>query len=128
MSKPATKSMKPHTVDAYLAAQPAAVRAVLTKIRAAIRSALPAAEETISYAIPAYRNSERTVLYFAGWKQHVALYPASEALLNDFADELSGRVVSKGTIRFDLDAPVPIALIKKIAKRRAEEVAAKARG
>jgi uncharacterized protein YdhG (YjbR/CyaY superfamily) len=112
------------TVDAYLAVQPPATRAVLERVRAAIRKAVPAAHECISYQIPAYKLPGGTVIYFAGWKTHFSLYPASASLVEAFADELAGRIVSKGTIRFPLDEKVPVGLIGRIAKLRAQEVRA----
>jgi uncharacterized protein YdhG (YjbR/CyaY superfamily) len=114
------------SVDAYIAAQPEAVRGLLERVRAAIRKAVPGAEEVISYRIPAYRLPAGPVLYFAGWKAHFSLYPASERLVSAFKDELAGFEISKGTIRFPLDAPVPPKLIARIARFRAEEVAERA--
>jgi uncharacterized protein YdhG (YjbR/CyaY superfamily) len=112
------------TVDAYLSAQPPARRAVLEQVRAAIRKAVPTAEECISYQIPTYTLPGGTVIHFAGWKAHFSLYPASARIVEAFADELAARIVSKGTIRFPLDEKVPVGLIGRIAKLRAQEVRA----
>lgn len=113
------------SVDEYLATLPAEVQAVLRRVRAAIRKALPDAEEVISYQIPAYKLHGGTVLYFAGWKEHFSLYPASAALVAAFADELAPFVVSKGTIRFPLSQPVPVKLVERMAKFRGEEARAR---
>jgi uncharacterized protein YdhG (YjbR/CyaY superfamily) len=67
------------------------------------------------------------VLYFAGWKQHYSLYPASEQLVAAFTNELAPYLVHKGTIRFPLAQPVPIQLLERIAKFRVKEVATRAR-
>ncbi len=109
------------SVDEYLATQPAAVRAVLERVRRAIHKALPDAEEGISYQIPAYRLHGGVVLYFAGWKKHVSIYPASPELAAAFAKELEPYELSKGTIRFPLAKPVPSELIGRIARFRAQE-------
>src|SRR5689334_6796235 len=90
------------SVDAYFAAQPEATRAALALVRGAIRKALPGAEEAISYQIPTFKLEGRPVIYFAGWKQHHSLYPASAALVEAFANELAPYEISKGTIRFPL--------------------------
>ncbi len=113
------------SIDDYLAAQPIAARRILEQVRAAIGAALPEAEERISYQIPAYRGSGGTFLYFAGWKAHYSLYPASAALVAAFAEELRPYQISKGTIRFPYDAPVPVTLIAALARFRAEEAARK---
>ena len=63
------------------------------------------------------------MLYFAGWKQHYSLYPATERVVAAFKDELAPYEVKKGTIRFPLFRPVPVKLIGRITKFRAEEVA-----
>jgi uncharacterized protein YdhG (YjbR/CyaY superfamily) len=111
------------SVTDYIAAQPAAARPLLKRVRSAIRRALPSAEEVISYKIPAYRLQGKTVLFFAGWKAHYSLYPASVALAARFKDDLAPYKVNKGTIRFPLSQPVPVKLIERIAKFRAKEVA-----
>lgn len=115
------------SVDQYLATKPEDVQAILQRVRSTIRKAVPGAEEVISYQIPAYKVQGDTVLFFAGWKQHFSLYPASDALVEKFGDELAAYKVSKGTIRIPLDQPVPITLIGRIAKFRAQEVAAQAK-
>ena len=61
------------------------------------------------------------MLYFAGWKQHYSLYPAGERLVSAFKNQLVSYKVSKGTIRFPLLQPVPVKLIERIAKIRADE-------
>jgi uncharacterized protein YdhG (YjbR/CyaY superfamily) len=110
------------TVDAYLAAQPEGARSVLSRVRSVIRKAVPRAEETISYNIPAYQLSGRTVIFFAGWKKHYAIYPASHGVLAKFKKELAAYEVNdKGTIRFPLTEKVPATLIGGIAKLRARE-------
>lgn len=111
------------SVDEYLATQPAAVRSVLERVRSTIRKAVPEAEEMISYKIPAYKLHAAPVLYFAGWKQHYSLYPATKRVVSAFKEELASYEVSKGTIRFPLSQPVPVTLIGRIAKFRAKEVA-----
>ncbi len=112
------------SVDEYIASQPRAVRGLLDRVRSAIRQALPGAEEVISYQIPAYKLQGRAVIYFAGWKQHFSLYPATRQVVAAFKDELTPyEVNNKGTIRFPLSVPVPTKLIGRIAKFRAKEAA-----
>jgi uncharacterized protein YdhG (YjbR/CyaY superfamily) len=118
----------PASIDDYIAAQPEAVQPVLAKVRAAIRKALPQAEELLSYNMPTYKADGKPVLYFAGWKRHYSLYPATRGVQEAFSTELRPYEVSKGTIRLPLDEPVPVRLIGRIAKFRAGEVAARAVG
>jgi uncharacterized protein YdhG (YjbR/CyaY superfamily) len=111
------------SVDEYIASQPEAVQGILGRVRNTIRKAVPQALEAISYQIPTYKLHNRAVLYFAGWKRHYSLYPATECVVAAFQGELALYEVSKGTIRFPLSQPVPVKLIGRIAKLRAKEVA-----
>jgi uncharacterized protein YdhG (YjbR/CyaY superfamily) len=115
------------SVDEYIATFPVGVRAILQRVRGTIRKALPGAEEMISYQIPTYRRHGGDVVYFAGWKQHYSLYPATGHLVAVFKDDLAPYEVSKGTIRFPLSEPVPVKLIERIAKFLAKEAAERAR-
>lgn len=116
------------SVDEYLATYPEEVQAILQRVRSTIRKALPEAEEVISYQIPAYKLDGGTVLYFAGWKRHYSLYPATDRLVEAFKEGLAPYEVNeKGTIRFPLSRPVPMKLIGRIAKFRAKEAAEDAR-
>ncbi len=114
-----------HSVDDYLAVQPAAVKSILEQVRSTIRKAIPQAEEAIAYNIPAYKLQGEPVLYFAGWKKYLSLYPATATTLAEFKDELAGCVINKSTIRISYAQPLPLKLIARIAKFRAREVAAK---
>ena len=112
------------SVDQYIAAQPATVQPALRRLRGILRKAVPRAEEVISYQIPTYKLHGGYVVYFAGWKQHYSLYPASAHLVAAFEKDLAPYEVNKGTIRFPLSEPVPVKLIAGIAKflaREAEE-------
>lgn len=115
------------SVDEYIASRPAVVQAALQRVRGAIRKAMPDAEEVISYQMPAYRLGGGVAIYFAGWKEHYSLYPTTAPLLAAFPDELARYEVSKGTIRFPLDEPVPVKLIERIARFRAQEALARQR-
>jgi uncharacterized protein YdhG (YjbR/CyaY superfamily) len=115
------------SVDDYIATKPETVQAILERVRGTIRNAVPRAQEVISYQIPAYKLDGGTVIYFAGWKEHYSLYPASDRLVKAFKSDLAPYKISKGTIRFPLDEPVPAKLIADIAKFRAKETSERAR-
>ena len=118
------------SVDEYIATQPEGARAILQRVRRTLRKALPGAEEVISYQIPAYKLHGARVLYFAGWKEHYSLYPATDQLVAALKGALAPYKVSKGTLRFPLSDPIPVKLIERIAKLRAKEASerAKAKG
>jgi uncharacterized protein YdhG (YjbR/CyaY superfamily) len=113
-------------VDRYIASRPEATRRALERVRRTLHEVLPAAEEVISYQMPALRLHGRIVLHFAGWTSHCALYPGAR-IVETLKKELRPYGISKGTIRFPLSAPAPAALVARIARLRAKEVAARER-
>jgi uncharacterized protein YdhG (YjbR/CyaY superfamily) len=115
------------SVDEYIATHPADLQAILQRVRSTIRKAVPGAEEVISYQIPTYRLHGGYVVYFAGWKEHYSLYPATAHLVAALKDDLAPYEVGKGTIRFPLSQPVPVKLIGRIAKFLAKEAAERAK-
>jgi uncharacterized protein YdhG (YjbR/CyaY superfamily) len=119
------EKVRARTIDEYIAMQPAAAQIVLERVRSAIAKAVPDAEECISYQIPAFKLHSRVLLYFAGWKEHYSVYPASDEMVAAFDGQLGAYRVSKGTLRFPLSGPVPTKLIGRIAKFRAEEIVAR---
>ncbi len=108
------------TVDEYIAAQPASTQKALQRVRTAIRKAVPSADEVIAYNMPAYKLGARSLLQFAAWKEHYALYLGTKPIVAALKDELRECEVDKGTIRFAFADPVPEKLIGRIAKLRAD--------
>ena len=117
---PTTKAT---TIDEYLAALPADKRAALQFVRRAIKAAAPRAEECISYGIPAFRLDGKLLVHFGAAARHCAFYPG--AVVESFRDELRGYDTSKGTIRFQPDAPLPAALVRKLVLAQAARRAAR---
>ena len=108
------------TVDEYISLQPKNIKTLLQQIRKTIKEAAPDAEELISYNMPGYKLKGMLV-YFAAWKEHIGFYGASSTLVEKFKKELSAYEISKGTIKFPFDKPLPLTLITKIVKYRAKE-------
>jgi uncharacterized protein YdhG (YjbR/CyaY superfamily) len=101
------------TIDEYTAPFPGEVQAVLEKVRQAIHHAAPEARETMSYGMPTFDLNGKHLVFFAGWKQHISLYPlpaGDEA----FQQELSRYKRAKGSIQFPLDKPIPYDLVEQI--------------
>ncbi len=109
------------TVDDYLASLSPEQRAGLQTLRERLRKALPSGEERMSYKIPAIEVDGRVLVSFGAAKQHSALYVMSTTVLPGLGDALEGYDVQGGTLRFPIDRPPPIALLKKLMKARLAE-------
>jgi uncharacterized protein YdhG (YjbR/CyaY superfamily) len=108
------------TVDEYIGSFPEEVRSRLELVREIARDVLPAGGERISYAIPAVTSGGRDVVYFSGWKRHVAVYPVpegDEALARDLDPYRAG----KGTLQFRHDQELPADLLRRVITALAEQ-------
>lgn len=117
----ARRKSAPKNVDEYLAGVPEPARSTLKRIRAAIRPAVPPeATETISYRIPAFKYKGMLV-WFAAFANHCSLFPTA-SVIEAFKDDLKGFPISKGTIHFPTDKPLPTALVQKLVRARVARV------
>jgi uncharacterized protein YdhG (YjbR/CyaY superfamily) len=112
---------KPTTIDEYLATVKPEQRTALQKLRRTIHATAPKAEECISYGIPAFRLNGRSLVFFGAWANHCSFYPGSSKTLKNFRSDLKDFGITKGTIRFSPDNPLPPALVKKLVKARIAE-------
>jgi uncharacterized protein YdhG (YjbR/CyaY superfamily) len=115
---------KPQTIDEYLATAKPDQRRTLAKLRKTIHAVAPKVEECISYGIPAFRLNGRSLVYFGAWANHCSFYPGSSTTLKKFRADLKGFQITKGTIRFSPNEPLPISLVKKLLKARIAEKSA----
>ena len=93
-------------------------RTTLQSVRTAILSACPKATiEALSYGIPTFKHNG-SICAIAAFKDHCSLFPMSYFVIDKFRPELSRFEVSKGTVRFPIDKPLPSSLLKKIVKSR----------
>jgi uncharacterized protein YdhG (YjbR/CyaY superfamily) len=113
------------SVDGYLAALPADQRAALERLRKTLHVVIPRARECISYGLPALRLDGTVLVWFGASAKHCAFYPGG--VVDEFADELEPYGTSKGTVRFQPDTPLPVALIRKLVKARLARTAARSR-
>ena len=114
---------KASTIDEYLAALSDDKRAALERLRKTIRAALPRAEECISYQLPAFRLDGRVLVWFGAAANHCSFFPGG--IVEAFKDQLSDYEISKGTIRFQPDKPLPATLVRRLLKARIEADAAR---
>ena len=108
------------TIDEYLAALSDDKRAALENLRKTIKAVARKAEECISYGLPAFRQNGMLVAFGAS-ANHCAFYLMSSSTVEAHAHELKGYDTSKGTIRFQAEKPLPVALVRMLVKARIAE-------
>ena len=119
-------SKKVENIDDYISDFPGETQKYLNEIRELIRKLAPDSVESISYAIPTFSLNEKYLVYFAGFKNHIGLYPTPVGM-EAFKEELSNYKTGKGSVQFPLNKPLPIALITKIVKYQIEQNELKAK-
>jgi uncharacterized protein YdhG (YjbR/CyaY superfamily) len=120
------KTAAPASIDDYIAGQASAVQPILRRIRAIAREVAPDAEESISYRMPAFMQGG-ALFYFAAFKKHIGIYPpvrGDAGLLQALAPYRG----PKGNLSFPLAEAMPYELIRRVARQRVKENAAKALG
>ncbi|MFX1479425.1 MAG: iron chaperone [Promethearchaeota archaeon] len=110
---------KTQTIDDYISKFPENIQEILIKLRKIISKTAPEVKEAMSYQIPTFKLNGNLV-HFAAYKNHIGFYPTPSAI-EAFKDELSPYEISKGSIRFPLNKPIPYDLVKKIVEFRVKE-------
>lgn len=106
-------------IDDYLVPFEGTTRARLDEVLALLREELAGADEVISYAIPTFDLNGRHAVHFAGFQNHVGLYPTPHGI-EAFEAELAAYPQGKGSVQFPHDRPLPVDLIRRIARYQKE--------
>jgi uncharacterized protein YdhG (YjbR/CyaY superfamily) len=113
----------PLQTQGYLAKLPTNLRAQVLKLRDAIRSAAPEAVESFGYGMPAFALDRKNFIWYGAWKNHLSLYPLSNATRRALGDEVADYDTSgKGTIRFRADKDLPASLVVRLVRARVAEL------
>ncbi len=112
----------PGEVDEYLRGIEEPGRSTLQALRRTILEVVPDAEQVISYRVPAFRVRGETVAGFAAFKNHLSYLPFSGSVLSQLADVLDGYAMTKSSLHFPVDRPLPKALVKKLIAVRLAQV------
>jgi len=108
--------------DEYLATVPEPQRAELERIRQVVRRTVPDAKEGTSYGTPAFRYRQRPLLGFRASKNHLSVFPFSPEAVDAARDELAGFDLSKGTVRFTPEKPIPESALQRLLHDRLREI------
>jgi len=111
-----------NAMDAYLAGLPPAQREALARVRAQVARLAPDAVEGTSYGMPAFLLDGRPLLGFRAAARHLSVFPFSPDAVDGVRDRLDAAAVSKGTIRFTPDAPLPADVLEDLVRARRREL------
>ena len=111
---------KVSSIDEYIAVFPEDVQSILKRVRNTIKAAAPETGEKISYGIPTFTLNGKYLIYFAGWKHHISIYPIPTGD-DAFHQEVAPYVAGKGTLKFPIDKPIPLELITKLVNLKIAE-------
>ncbi|MBP1158103.1 MULTISPECIES: iron chaperone [Rhodococcus] len=106
----------------YLATLDEPERSLLDGIRVRVLELAPDATEGVSYGMPALRYRDKPLLAVRAAATHLSVFPFSAAVVEAVAPELGGYSLSKGTIRFTADRPLPPQVLTRIIALRREEI------
>jgi uncharacterized protein YdhG (YjbR/CyaY superfamily) len=113
------------SVVQYFSRLPEPAKSTLQTVRAAILSACPKdTTVALSYGIPTFKHNG-SIVAIAAFKDHCSLFPMSYFVIDKFRAELARFEVSKGTVRFRTDKPLPAPLLRKIVKARLTQMSEK---
>ena len=113
------KKERPKSITEYINAAPKEAQKKLREMRACIRAAAPGAKESLKWGMPAF-SYRRILVTFAAFKHHIGFYPTPSAV-RAFANDLSKYAKASASIRFPLEKPLPLPLIRKITAFRVRE-------
>jgi len=106
----------------YLAGLDEPAHGILTGIVDHVRELVPDAEEGSSYGMAALRYRGRPLFAAVETKAHLSVFPFSPAVVDAVAPELEGYSLSKGTIRFSPEQPLPAGIVDRMVELRQAEI------
>ena len=109
-------------LSAYLAELDAAVAAVFEVIIERAGALAPGAEQGKTYGMPGLVYRGRPLLSLRQTHEHLGYYPFSAAVVASVADDLGGFALSKGTVRFSVEQPIPADVIDRMILARRDEI------
>ena len=109
-------------IDDYLATVAPDRRATLEHVVRTARETVPEALDGRSYGMPALTYAGRPLLGILAARDHLSVFPFSPAAVDAVRDRLPGFSLSKGTIRFSVDQPLPDDVVRDLVRLRRAEI------
>jgi uncharacterized protein YdhG (YjbR/CyaY superfamily) len=114
--------MSEKEVTAYINAQPEPKKSTLMAVRKTILEIEPKLEQVIAWKSPAFKFEGKYVAGLCAFKTHLTFSPQSADVMAAHDKALEGFVTSKSSLQFDVDKPLPKALLTKLIKARLKEI------
>ena len=109
-------------IDRYLATLDESKRTTLEVLRQSILEVVPGAEQCISYGMPAFKVEGKVVAGFAAFNHHLSYLPHSGSVLPALRDDLARYEMTKGSLHFEIDRPLPKRLVRKLITTRMRQL------
>lgn len=117
---------KPINIEQYYSQFPPKYQEKMRQLHHLVKETVPEAAEVISYGMPAFKLNGRPLIYYAANKNHLGFYPAGTSTVETFKN--AGYEVTKGSVHFPWDQPLPLDLLTKMINVRADENRLKKKG
>jgi uncharacterized protein YdhG (YjbR/CyaY superfamily) len=109
------------SVDEYIESFNGLAKERLLEMRRIVREQLPTTTERLSYSMPAYFIDKKLIIYFAGFKNHIGMYPGRTN--SDAYNQLAAKYAyGKSTARFLYSEALPKKIIAEFIQIRLKEV------
>ena len=72
--------------------------------------------------MPAFKLNGKTVAGFAAFNGHLSYLPHSGSVFPVLGDNLAGYDMTKGSLHFAIDKPLPMRLVKKLVTTRLRQL------
>jgi uncharacterized protein YdhG (YjbR/CyaY superfamily) len=109
-------------LDDYFDGLDPSTRDALEHVRKLVMEVAPEAEQGTSYGMAALKYRQKPLIALLAAKHHLSVFPFSSRVVESVRDRLPGYDLSKGTIRFTLDMPLPDEVVRDIVRGRLEEI------
>lgn len=109
-------------VDEALAALDEPDRSCLQHVVETARSLAPEATEGMSYGMPALKLDGKPLIGVVAAAKHLSIFMFSPGVVDAVAPRLEGYSLSKGTVRFTPDHPIPDDVVAEMVRLRMAEI------
>ena len=109
-------------LDDYLETLAEPARSAYERVRDVALALAPDAEQDVSYGMAVLKYHGKPLLGFKAARNHLSVFPFSPASIDAVKGQLPSAAVSKGTVRFSADQPLPDDVVRALVRSRIAEI------